>query len=104
MKKINYIVLVEQSLASPLGAGLAAQIAKQGSSGQGVGPTAHGGSAVRFLRHGVLRKRAGEVIGVNMHCFEVMGRRGTHRGGCFTAMAVESRGAPVRGRPTVASG
>jgi hypothetical protein len=46
MKKINYIVLVGQSLASPLGAGLAAQIAKQGSSGQGVGPTAHGGSAV----------------------------------------------------------
>jgi hypothetical protein len=35
MNKINYIVLVGRPLAGPLGAGLATQIAKQGSSGQG---------------------------------------------------------------------
>jgi hypothetical protein len=42
-------------------------------------------------------KRVEEVVGVNMHCFEVIGRIGTHRGGCSTAMAVGRRGALVRG-------
>jgi hypothetical protein len=38
-----------------------------------------------------------EVVGVNGHCFEVMGRRGIHRGGCSMVLAVGWRGAPVRG-------
>jgi hypothetical protein len=55
-------------------------------------------------RHRVLGKRVREVIGVYGHCFEVTGRRGTHRGGCSTVMPVGRRGAPVRGRPMVAGG
>jgi hypothetical protein len=67
MNKINYIVLVGRPLAGPLGAGLATQIAKQGRSGQGVGAR---------QRRGVLGKQVREVVGVNMHCFEVTGGEG----------------------------
>jgi hypothetical protein len=38
--------------------------------------------------HGVVGKWVGEVVGIEGNCFEVIGRRGTHRGGCSTVMAV----------------
>jgi hypothetical protein len=39
-----------------------------------------------------------EVVGVEGNCFEVTGRRGTHHDGCSMVMAVDWRGAQVRGR------
>jgi hypothetical protein len=44
-------------------------------------------------------KWAGEVIGINEHCFDVTGSRGTHCSGCSTAMKVRQGGAPVRESP-----
>jgi hypothetical protein len=61
---------------------------------------AHGSGAARFWwlapQGGRVRKRAGEVVGAEQNFFEVMGRRGTHCGGCSTVLAVGRRGAPVR--------
>jgi hypothetical protein len=52
----------------------------------------------------VVGKWVGEVVGINEHCFEVMGRRGTHRSGCSMVLAVGWRGAPARGWPVVVGG
>jgi hypothetical protein len=77
MNKINYIVLVGATTGRPTWSWT-------GNPNSKTGEQWTGGVGAR-LRRGVLGKHVREVIGVNMHCFEVTGGEG------LTAVATPRR-------------